>query len=127
MLKETRHGLKLATHVILLVCLSSASIAETTKEDPILFFSVTREGLSTTGKWIPGDPTDKPAFPTETQIDCFRNSMECVEATADYSFGHPHVMLNYLQVAKWDDNSLIATSDSGVCMTNTLVISFADK
>jgi hypothetical protein len=47
-------------------------------------FTVVGDMFSAVGKWIPSDPKVKPAYPEETQIDCFKNSMTCVEATADY-------------------------------------------
>jgi hypothetical protein len=92
-----------------------------------LYFSVDGKGFSATGKWVPADPKDKPAYPSETEIDCFKSDMSCVEATAEFYFGHPHVIVSYLQAIKWDSNGIIATSSSGICATNTVLISFAEK
>jgi hypothetical protein len=48
-------------------------------------------------------------------------------ATADNAMGRPHVFTNYLEVIKWDDNGLIATDSSPICMTLTMQVSVADK
>jgi len=64
---------------------------------------------------------------SETEIDCDRQSKTCVEATAEYYSGHPHVSLAYFEVVKWDGNGLIATSSEAICMTETILISFPDK
>ena len=89
-------------------------------------FTLVGDMFSAVGKWIPSDPKDKPAYPEETQIDCFKSSMTCVEATADYYVGHPHVTIHYLVVNKWDKDGLIA-SGGGTCMTYTVLVSFAEK
>src|SRR5581483_5308089 len=120
-------AMKPATVLLLLFGFFFSAVAQQAKEDdPVLFFSVDRTGFSATGKWIPSDAGEKPAFPSETQIDCFRRSMECVEGTADFYMGFPHVTLNYLQVVKWDNDALIASS-SAACMTNTILVAFAEK
>ena len=98
-----------------------------TATDPPLFFSFDANNFTATGKWVPADPKEKPAFPSETQIDCFRSSMTCVEASAEFYVGYPHVALGYLQVLKWDKDGIVATSSSGICMTITMLISFAEK
>ncbi|SRR5260370_167868 len=92
-----------------------------------LFFVYDKDSFSATGNWIPADSKEKPAFPSETEIDCFRNGMNCVEATAESYMDHPHVTLNYLHVIRWDKDGIIATDSSGICMTVTIQISFADK
>jgi len=102
------------------------SVSSQKAERPI-FFAADEFGLSATGKWVPADPNDKPAFPSETEIDCEKKSMSCVEATAEYYYGHPHVTISYLQAVKWDNDGIIATASSGVCMTNTVLVSFAEK
>lgn len=76
---------------------------------------------------LTSDLKDKAAHPSETQIDCDHKSKTCIEATAEYRFDHPHVFLNYFEVVKWDENGIVATSDSAVCITETLLISFGDK
>lgn len=50
-----------------------------------------------------------------------------MEATAEYAYGHPNVLLTYYDVIKWDKDILIATSSSGICMTNTVLVSFGEK
>src|SRR5262249_3563276 len=81
-----------------------------------VFFVHDKDNFSATGNWIPADPKGKPAFPSETQIDCFRSNMTCVEAIAEFYMGHPHVMLNYLQVIKWDTDGIVARDSSKICM-----------
>lgn len=97
------------------------------KTERPIFFVVDEFGFSATGKWVPADANEKPGFPSETEIDCDKKEMSCVEATAEIYSGHPHVSLSYLQVVKWDNDGIIATSSSGACMTNTILISFAEK
>jgi hypothetical protein len=92
-----------------------------------IYFNFDSGGFSATGKWVPADPKDKAAFPSETEIDCTKSEMSCVEATAEYYYGHPHVTVAEFQVVKWDVHGIIAASASGVCMTNTMLISFAEK
>ena len=46
-----------------------------------IWFNYDKDSFSATGNWIPADPKDRPAFPSETEIDCSRNSMSCVEGT----------------------------------------------
>jgi hypothetical protein len=79
------------------------------------------------GRWVPSNPKEKSFAPSETEIDCNRKSASCVEATAEYYSGHPHVSLAYFDVVKWDENGIIATSSSSICMTETVLIAFADK
>lgn len=67
------------------------------------------------------------AFDQEVQIDCFRQWNQCVEATAEVYMEHPHITTAYLDVIQWDHNGLIAVSDSGICMTNKIIVTFADK
>lgn len=120
----------MSRNLIVVVLLAVSIHAQTVRKagpETGAFFYAGKTNFLATGKWIPNDPGDKPAYPTETQLDCFRSMMQCVEGTADYYMGHPHITLNYLDVVKWDDNGIIATSNAGTCMTNTLVISFADK
>jgi hypothetical protein len=91
------------------------------------FFSHDRNNFTATGDWAPADTKTVSSFPSETEIDCFKNSMSCVEATAEFYSGHPHVTLNYLQVIRWDDDGMVASDSSGICMTVTVQISFAEK
>ena len=97
------------------------------KVKPPLYFFVTSDGFSATGRWVPSDPKDKAAFPSETEIICDHGSKSCIEATAELFSGHPHVSTAFYQVVKWDENGLIASSEDGICMEQTLLISFPDK
>jgi hypothetical protein len=92
----------------------------------VVFFTYSKSGFFATGSWESPDPNDKTAM-TETRIDCFRELKTCVLATADIIMGRPHVFTNYLDVIKWDDNGLIATDASPMCMTLTMQVSVADK
>ena len=93
--------------------------------EDVMFFSFSRDSFSATGKWVPSDPKQKPAFPSETQIDCSREGMSCADATAEYYVGYPHVSINYLRVIRWDADGIIARDSSGICMTVTMQIVFA--
>jgi hypothetical protein len=112
--------------VFLVAVLLTVSVGVSARET-VLFFSYDKNNFSATGKWVPADPKQKPGYPSETQIDCSRSSMTCTEATAEFYVGYPHVMLNYLQVLKWDKDGIVATSSSAICMTITVLISFAEK
>jgi hypothetical protein len=103
-------------------CLSACQ-----KVKPPLYFYVTSDGLSAKGRWVPSNPKDKAAFPSETEITCDLRSKVCIEATAEYFTGHPHVSTAFYQVVMWGVNGLIATSGDGICMNQTLLISFPDK
>ncbi len=92
-----------------------------------LHFAADSKSFYAVGRWIPSDPKEKAAFPSETEIDCDHQSRTCVEATAEYYYGHPHVSLVYFEVVKWDENGIVASSSSGICMTETMLISFSDK
>jgi len=113
-------------YATILFFVSFISAAEPQRASTI-YFSYDKDGFSATGNWIPADPKNKPAFSSETEIDCFKNNMTCVEATAEFYMSHPHVTLNYLTVIRWDKDGIIATNSSPICMTVTMQISFADK
>jgi hypothetical protein len=92
----------------------------------VIYFNHDESSFSATGNWASSDASVKAPL-TETEIDCFKNGKMCVEATAEYYMGHPHVSVNYLDVIKWDKDGIIATDASGSCMTVTLQVSFADR
>lgn len=94
---------------------------------PNLYFSATSHALVATGRWVPSDPKGKAPFPSETEIDCDRQLRMCTEATAEYYSGHPHVSLTYLDIVRWDDDGIIATAPDAICVTTTILISFAEK
>ena len=102
-----------------------ASAAEQQKRP--IFFNYDTNIFTATGYWISSLPNAAPGFQSETQIDCFREKMGCVQATAAYYSGHPHVTLGYLRVIKWDRDGIIATDSSGICTTTTIQIAFAEK
>jgi hypothetical protein len=108
---------------ICLVLASTVAYAQQTK--PALHFGVKDDSFYTSGRWVPSDPKDKAAHPSEVEIDCNGQQKICIEATAEYYSGHPHVSIDYLDITKWDTNGIIATSSSGICMTRTVLISFA--
>jgi hypothetical protein len=108
-----------------MVALSAVLCAQTRK--PPLYFNWNNQNFSANGRWVPSDPKEKAAFSSETQIDCDRVSKTCVEATAEYYSGHPHVSLRYYDILKWDDDGIIATTDALICEAGTVMISFAEK
>ncbi len=91
---------------------------------------IAADSFSATGKWVskPSNPKNEP-FPQEVEIDCFKGKHGdvCVEATAEYYMGHPHISVSYLDILKWDKDGIVAIDSSGVCMTNTVLINFADQ
>ncbi len=91
-----------------------------------IYFNYSKIGFFATGSWESPDPSIKTGM-TETQIDCLREKKTCVMATADNLMGRPHVFTSYLDVIKWDDDGLIATDSSPICMTLTMQVSVADK
>src|SRR6266478_3382992 len=121
----------LTAHVVLcstvIVFFASLILAAEPQQASTIYFDHDRNNFTATGNWIPADRKDKPAYPTETEIDCFRTSMSCIEATADFYMNHPHVTLNYLQVIRWDNDGIIARDSSKICMTVTIQIIFAEK
>lgn len=117
---------KTAVATVLLLLLTHAPSARPQSVSTI-FFSYDQNSFSATGSWIPADTTTSSSVRSETEIDCFKNSLSCVEATAEFYSGHPHVTLNYLQVIKWDNDGIIASDPSGICMTVAVQISFAEE
>jgi hypothetical protein len=73
-----------------------------------------------------GRESEKSLFPSETQINCDRQSKTCIAATAEYYSGHPHVSIEYFQILKWDVGGIIATSNA-ICMQRTIIVSFPNK
>ena len=92
-----------------------------------LYFFPAGNEFTATGKWVPSDPKDKEPYPSETQIDCSKASLSCVEATGDYYMQHAHVTIRYWKVNRWDNDGILATDSDGLCMTVTLLVSFSDK
>jgi len=104
-----------------LLLLSSSVSAQ--KAPLHLHFTADSNSFYAAGRWIPSDPKQKGSSPSETEIDCYRQSRICVEATAESYSGHPHVSLAYLEVVRWDENGIVATSPSAICMTEAVLIS----
>jgi hypothetical protein len=117
---------KTAVATVVLLLLTCARSTRPQSSSPI-FFSRDENNFTATGSWIPADTRTSSSVPSETEIDCFKNSLSCVEATAEFYSGHPHVTLNYPQVIRWDDDGIVASDSSGICMTVTIQISFAEK
>jgi hypothetical protein len=92
----------------------------------VIYFNYSKNGFFATGSWGSPDPDVKTDM-TETQIDCFREMKICAVATADNLMGRPHVSISYMDVIKWDDDGLIATDSSPICMTLTMQVAVADK
>src|SRR5271155_3548798 len=90
------------------------------------YFRYSKTSFFAMGSWESPDPNVKSDM-TETKIDCFREWKTCVVATADNIEGRPHVFTSHLDVIKWDDDGLIATDSSPICMTLTMRVSVADE
>jgi hypothetical protein len=101
--------------------------ASAQEKDANLFFFVLPKEFSVVGQWTPSDPKDKNSMPRETQIDCFRQTNECVEADAEYYMERAHVTVSYSRILKWDSTGIIAVDDSGTCVSRTIIVSFASK
>jgi hypothetical protein len=91
-----------------------------------IHFNYLKTGFFATGSWESPDPKVKSEM-TETQIDCFRETKTCVVATADNLMVRPHIFTSYMDVIKWDDDGLIATDSSPICMSLTMQVTVADK
>lgn len=111
--------------VLLLLLITIYMNAQVNK--PNLYFFVDSNSVSLTGRWIPADTNEKAAFPSETEIDCDRNSATCVEATAEYYSGHPHVSLTFFKILRWNSKQIIASTSDSICMMQTITVSFPDK
>lgn len=98
------------------------------KKEGVVYFSVVADSFSATGKWAStsSDPKDQIVVPQEVEIDCFKGG-SCIEATAEYYMGHPHVSLRYFDIKRWDKDGILAASSSAICLTNTVLINFADQ
>jgi hypothetical protein len=114
-----------ATMLFLLTC---APRALPQSAAPPIYFNRDQNNFTATGSWVPAADTKTiSSVHSETEIDCFKNSLSCVEATAEFYSDHAHVTLNYVQVLKWDNDGIIVSDSSGICMTVTVQISFAEK
>jgi hypothetical protein len=93
---------------------------------PVVFFSHDAESFSATGKWVDDPATSEESIPQEAQLDCTRQTRSCVQAIAEIYYGHPHVLLFYYNITRWNKDGITLFQD-GQCMTNTIIITFADK
>jgi len=73
-----------------------------------------------------GREGEKTQFPSETQLNCDRQSKTCIAATAEYYSGHPHVSIEYFHILKWDADGIIAISNA-LCLQRTMIVSFPNK
>lgn len=119
-----RIGLPVTATVALLLAtgpiFNSAALAQ------VIYFNYSKVGFFATGSWESPNPSEKSDM-TETQIDCFREMKTCVMATADNLMGRPHIFTSYMDIIKWDDDGLIATDSSPICMSLTMQVSVAEK
>ncbi|HWT66117.1 MAG TPA: hypothetical protein VN151_08380 [Terracidiphilus sp.] len=114
------------TKLVLLLMLPSMC-ANAQKIEPNLYFFMDSNSFSGTGRWVPSNSNEKAAYPSETEIDCNRISKTCIEATAEYYSGHPHVSVAYFAIVTWDAQQIIATSSDAICMVQTIIVSVPDK
>ena len=98
------------------------------KKEGVVYFLVATDSFSATGKWAStsSDPKDQIVVPQEVEIDCFKGG-SCIEATAEYYVGHPHISLRYFNIMRWDKDGILAASSDAICLTNTVLINFADQ
>jgi hypothetical protein len=115
-----------ALSIALLTCLVPLPAQTLINKDNLYFF-VDASSFSAEGTWIPVDPKSHAAYQTETQVDCDRAARSCMEATAEYFSGHPHISVTYFQIIKWDGNGIVASNADAVCVSRTLTIGFAAK
>jgi len=92
-----------------------------------IYFNFDNNDFSANGRWVPSNSKEKPAYPSEIELDCDRLNRSCTEATAEYYSGHPHVSISYLHIDRWDANGIVASDLQPICMFRTVTISFADK
>jgi len=118
---------KTAVTTVVLLLLTCAPGTRPQSASP-LYFSYDKDSFTATGSWVPADTTKTiSSVHSETEIDCFKNDLSCVEATAEFYSDHPHVTLNYFQVLRWDNDGIIASDPSRICMTIAVQISFAEQ
>lgn len=110
-----------------IILLASSMLSAQTESGPNLYFFVDQSSFSAEGTWVPVDPKDHAAYQEETEFDCDKRTGQCLEAGADYSFGHPHINVTYFQIIKWDSNGIVATNADGICSGRTVSVGFAAK
>lgn len=116
-----------ALSIALLTTCLAPLFAQTLINKGNLYFFSDASGFSAEGTWTPVDPKSHAAYQAETEIDCNRVARSCMEATAEYFSGHPHISVTYFQIIKWDVNGIVASNADAVCASRTLTIGFAAK
>jgi hypothetical protein len=94
---------------------------------PALSFNFNNIGFSANGRWVQGDLQGNAEYPNEVRFNCERSTKLCIEATASYFDGHPHVSIEYFQITKWDASGIVAVSSDSLCIMRNITISFSDK
>jgi hypothetical protein len=119
------------THLlcVALVTFFFSGAAVSQKPKPNVYFFVQPDSFMAIGKWAAtsSDPKDRISMPQEVEIDCFKSTQTCVEATAEYYSGHAHVNVAYTSVVKWDSNGIIISDSNGICMSRTILVNFSDQ
>ena len=97
-------------------------------QDENVYFSNSEKYFTATGKWaaVSANAGEQVSMPHEVEIDCFKGNA-CVVGSAEYYVGAPHITLAYVEILKWTHDGILAEDTSGICMTQTLHISFADQ
>jgi hypothetical protein len=117
----------MARRLLSMLLLASSALSAQTLVGPNLYFFVDQSTFSAEGSWVPVNPKDHAANQTETELDCEKRTGECIEASADYYSGHPHISVAYFQIIKWDINGIVATNADAICVSRTVSIGFAAK
>jgi len=117
----------MARRLLSMLLLAAFTLPAQTLVGPNVYFFVDQSTFSAEGSWVPVNPKDHAANQTETELDCEKRTGECIEASADYYSGHPHIAVAYFQIIKWDSNGIIATNADAVCVSRTVTIGFAAK
>src|ERR1700739_1942748 len=68
---------KTAVAAVVLLLLTCTPSTWPQSASPI-FFSYDKSGFSATGSWIPADSKTRSSGHSETEIDCFQDSLSCV-------------------------------------------------
>ena len=110
-----------------LLMLASLAMSAQTLAGPNLYFFADQSTFSAEGAWVPVKTKDHAVNKTETEVDCEKRTDECIEASADYYFGHPHVSVVYFRIIKWDGNGIVATNSDAICVSRIISIGFAAK
>lgn len=92
--------------------------------------------VSISGVWRPDNPTKKNELvEAVTELDCYRHGGKelvgtegfCLQAMAMSPDGLLDVSTEWLKVAQWDSNQIIATDDSSICLTSQTIFDLKRK